>query len=148
MCEAKYTGVGHTTACSEPEIRRQARAGVISNCFSRVRPQVVLLSFFFGGGGSIQPFGFTLYTLENALGSMGPNGWKWFDDMDSLRGAFWRAFREQTGLSEPQTILVKFAGKAGILIRYGTAYDSGFSGMIGVRDPNAEDFRYLDAFLF
>lgn len=99
------------------------------------------------GGASIQPFGFTLYALDNALGSMGPNGWKWFDNVDYLRGAFWTAFREQTGLSEPQTRLIKLAGKAGILIRYGTAYDSGFSGMIGVRDPNAEDFRYLDALL-
>lgn len=99
-------------------------------------------------GASIQPFGFTLYALENALGSMGSNGWRWFDDVDSLRGAFWRAFREQTGLSEPQTTLVKLAAKAGILIRYGTAYDSGFSGMIGVRDPNDEDFGYLDALLF
>ncbi|KAK7697475.1 hypothetical protein SLS64_013487 [Diaporthe eres] len=99
-------------------------------------------------GASIQPFGFTLYALENALGSMGPNGWRWFDNVDKLRGAFWRAFREQTGLSEPLTRLVKLAGKAGILIRYGTAYDSGFSGMVGVRDPDAEDLRYLDALLF
>lgn len=99
-------------------------------------------------GASIQPFGFTLYALENALGSMGSNGWRWFDDVDNLRGAFWRAFREQTGLSEPQTRLVKLAAKAGILIRYGTAYDSGFSGMIGVRDPDDEDFRYLDALVF
>lgn len=97
---------------------------------------------------SILPFGFTLYALENALGSMGPEGWRWFDKADDLRGAFWRAFIEQTGLSEPQTRLVKLAEKAGLLIRYGTAYDSGFSGMIGVRDPNEEDFRYLDAMLF
>ncbi|KAI0008979.1 hypothetical protein F4779DRAFT_584664 [Xylariaceae sp. FL0662B] len=97
---------------------------------------------------SIQPFGFTLYALENALGSMGPNGWKWFNDVDDLRSAFWSAFLEKTGVSESQTRLIKLAGKAGILIRYGTAYDSGFPGMIGVRDPNDEDFRYLDALLF
>lgn len=99
-------------------------------------------------GASIQPFGFTLYALENALGSMGSGGWKWFDNAEDLRRAFWTVFREQTGLSEPQTTLIKLAGKAGILIRYGTAYDSGFTGMIGVRDPNTEDFRYLDALLF
>lgn len=68
-------------------------------------------------GASIQPFGFTLYALENALGSMGSNGWKWFDNVDDLRDAFWRAFRGQTGLSEPQTKLIRLAGKAGILIR-------------------------------
>ena len=48
-------------------------------------------------------------------------------------------------MSEPQTKPIKLAGKAGILIRYGTAYDNGFPGMIGARDSNAEDFRYLDA---
>ncbi|KAB5585648.1 hypothetical protein GE09DRAFT_1210248 [Coniochaeta sp. 2T2.1] len=100
-------------------------------------------------GASIQPFGSALYALENALGSMTSAGWKWFDNADDLRDTFWRAFREQTGLSEPQTRLIKLEGKAGILIRYGTAYDSGFPGMIGVRDSNAEgDFRYLDALLF
>ncbi|KAF2963271.1 hypothetical protein GQX73_g10289 [Xylaria multiplex] len=96
---------------------------------------------------SMQPFGFTLYALENALGSMGPNGWKWFDNVDELRAAFWSSFREQTGVYEPQTKLIKLAGKAGILIRYGTAYDREFPGMIGVRDPNTEDFRYLDALI-
>lgn len=96
---------------------------------------------------SIQPFGFALYALENALGSMGPKGWKWFDDAEDLREAFWRAFREQTGLTEHQERTVRLAGRAGILIRYGTAYDSGFSGIPGVRDPNSEDFGYLDALL-
>lgn len=99
-------------------------------------------------GASILPFGFTLYALENALGSMGPGGWKWFDNADELRRAFWRSFREQTGLSDPQTTLIKLAEKAGILIRYGTAYDSSFSGTIGVHDPTAEEFGYLDALLF
>lgn len=100
-------------------------------------------------GASIQPFGFTLYALENALGNMGSDGWKPFDKADYLREIFWRTFREQTGLSEHQESHVKLAGKAGILIRYGTPYDSGFLGMTGVRDPNSsEDFRYLDALLF
>lgn len=99
-------------------------------------------------GASIQPFGFALYALENALGSMGSDGWKSFDNADYLRDAFWRTFREQTGLSEYQERYVKLAGKAGILIRYGTAYDSsGFLGIAGARDPESEDFRYLDALL-
>ncbi len=37
-------------------------------------------------GASILPFGFTLYALENALGSMGAGGWEWFDGVDDLRG--------------------------------------------------------------
>lgn len=99
-------------------------------------------------GASILLFDLTLYALEKALGNMSSDGWKWFDNADDLRRAFWRSFREHTGLSEPQTTLIKLAGKAGILIRYGTTYDSGFPGMIGVRDPNAEEFRYLDGLLF
>ncbi|KAL7806370.1 hypothetical protein V8C44DRAFT_200796 [Trichoderma aethiopicum] len=96
---------------------------------------------------SIQPFGFALYALENCLGSMGPDGWKWFDDADGLRNAFWQRFTEVAGLSETQRNLVELAGKAGILLRYGTAYDAGFSGMLGVRDPMVDDFSYLDALL-
>ncbi|KAI0467047.1 hypothetical protein F4859DRAFT_526136 [Xylaria cf. heliscus] len=97
---------------------------------------------------SIQPFGFTFHAPENASGRMGSDGWKWFDNVGDLRGAFWRAFGEQTGLSEPQIRLIKVAGKAGILIRHGTAYNIDFQGMIGVQDPNAEDFKYLDAIHF
>lgn len=96
---------------------------------------------------SMQPFGFALYALENALGSMGPNGWRWFDGAGSMREAFWESFRKQTGLSERQEEVVRIAAKAGILMRYGTAYDSGFRGMVGVRDPDSEDFQYLDALL-
>lgn len=96
---------------------------------------------------SIQPFGFALYVLENALGTMNNEGWKWHDNAADLRVTFWRAFREQTGLRESQLKLIQLAGKAGILIRYGTAYNSGFSGLIGVRDPDGEDFRFLDALL-
>jgi len=84
-------------------------------------------------GSSILPFGFTLYTLENALGIMGRHGWQWFDNADYLRGEFWHVFRQLAGsLSTSKERLINFAGKAGILIRYGTAYDSGFTGMIGV----------------
>ncbi|TLD24544.1 Protein kinase-like domain protein [Venturia nashicola] len=96
---------------------------------------------------SLQPFGFTLYALDNVLGSMGSGGWKWLDNVDDLREGFWTAFQRQTGASEDQMRLIKLAGKAGMLIRYGTTYNSGFSGMIGVQDPNSEDFRYLDALL-
>ncbi|KAG8161845.1 hypothetical protein KVR01_008832 [Diaporthe batatas] len=91
---------------------------------------------------SIQPFGFSLYALEDALGDMRADGWKWYDNADELRAAFWKAFKERTGLSEPQQRLAQLAAKAGILTRYGIAYDAGFSGPIGT-----EDFRYLDALL-
>lgn len=78
---------------------------------------------------------------------MGSDGWNWFDNADDLRREFWKAFNEQTGLSDPQMALIKLTRKACTLIHYGTAYDSGFLGMIGVLDPNPEDLRYLDALL-
>ena len=77
---------------------------------------------------------------------MGSSGWTWFDNVDDLRDTFWDAFKKQIGLSNPQTRLIKLARKAGILIRYGTPYDSGLPGMIGVQDLSAED-TYLDALL-
>ncbi|KAK0628546.1 hypothetical protein B0T17DRAFT_523014 [Bombardia bombarda] len=100
---------------------------------------------------SILPFGFGLYALANVFGKMDRDGWKWFDDADELRGAFWRVFGELTGLEQdgPQMRLVKVAEKGGILIRYGTIWDSKFSGMVGCRDPHdfGGDFEYLDALL-
>jgi Phosphotransferase enzyme family len=98
-------------------------------------------------GASIQPFGFTLYALKNALGSMGRYGWEWFGNAKYLRDEFWRAFRQLAGVSSSQMALIRLAGRAGILIRYGTAYDSSFAGMVGVRDPSSDDFAYLDALL-
>lgn len=34
---------------------------------------------------SMLPFGFSLYALDNCLGSMGANGWRWKDRADELR---------------------------------------------------------------
>ncbi len=64
---------------------------------------------------SIQPFGFALYALENALGIMRNDGWKWYGNADDLRVAFWRAFREQTGLPEPRLKLLQLAGRSASL---------------------------------
>lgn len=37
---------------------------------------------------TVEPFGFTLYALDNALGSMGPHRWQYFPNDDSLRDDF------------------------------------------------------------
>ncbi|KAK4227128.1 hypothetical protein QBC38DRAFT_199497 [Podospora fimiseda] len=96
---------------------------------------------------SILPFGFTLYALENVLGCMNSGGWKWFDNAEELRDAFWKDFVHKTGVSESEMRLIELAAKAGILIRCGTPYDARFPGMIGTRDPSTEEYRYLDALL-
>ncbi|KAI0407512.1 hypothetical protein F4802DRAFT_605639 [Xylaria palmicola] len=98
---------------------------------------------------SFQPFGFALYALDNALGSMGPDGWKYFDNADYLRCEFWGAFSKLVGgLSESTMQSIRLARVAGLLIRYGTTYDRGFGRMVGVRDPSDVSLRYLDALLF
>ncbi|KND92257.1 hypothetical protein TOPH_02972 [Tolypocladium ophioglossoides CBS 100239] len=97
---------------------------------------------------SFHPFGFALYALDNALGSMGPNGWEYFDNADDLRDEFWSTFsRLVGGLSESRMESIRLARVAGLLIRYGTPYDRGFGGMVGVRDPSDASLRYLDALL-
>lgn len=55
---------------------------------------------------SFLPFGFALYALDNTLGDMGREGWKYFDNADSLRDEFWRAFDGLVGgLSEDMIVL-------------------------------------------
>ncbi|EJT81881.1 hypothetical protein GGTG_01855 [Gaeumannomyces tritici R3-111a-1] len=44
------------------------------------------------------PFGFSLYALENALGSMNDDGWTWGDDADERGQVFWDRLVEETGL--------------------------------------------------
>ncbi|RMI95611.1 hypothetical protein CDV36_016389, partial [Fusarium kuroshium] len=79
---------------------------------------------------SFQPFGFALYALDNALGSMGPSGWEYFDNADYLRDEFWSTFSKLVGgLSESSMESIRLARVAGLLIRYGTAYDNGFGGV-------------------
>lgn len=78
---------------------------------------------------SFQPFGFALYALDNALGSMGPDGWEYFDNAEFLWDEFWRTFIGLVGgLSASQMKSIRLARVAGLLIRYGTAYDRGIGG--------------------
>lgn len=97
---------------------------------------------------SFQPFGFALYALDNALGGMGPDGWKYYDNTEYLRGEFWGTFCGLAGgLSEGVLERIRLARVAGLLIRYGTPYESGLGGMIGVRSSTGGSLRYLDALL-
>lgn len=87
---------------------------------------------------SFQPFGFELYALDSCLGSMGPEGWKFLDDADYLRAEFWSTFDELVGgLSEETLETIRLARAAGLLVRYGTPYNSGLTGM--VRDGGSGD---------
>lgn len=102
---------------------------------------------------SIQPFGFTLFALDNALGSMDASGWKYFDNSDYMRREFWRMFCDLVGgLSDSEMELIRVARMAGIFIRYGSPYDTGFKGMTGVQDATDQDaadssLKYLDVLI-
>ncbi|KAL8370291.1 hypothetical protein RB595_000599 [Gaeumannomyces hyphopodioides] len=96
-------------------------------------------------GNSALPFGFSLYALENVLGSMNYDGWTWHDDAVEMRQVIWDSLVEEAGLLAAQCHLAKQTAKAGVLVRYSTP-DNCFAGMIGTGDPSGDgDFRYLDA---
>lgn len=97
---------------------------------------------------SSQPFGFALYALDNTLGSMGPDGWEYFDNADYLRRKFWANFQKLVeGLPETQMQSIRLARAAGLLIRYGTVDHRGFGRMVGVRHPSDDSLHYLDSLL-
>lgn len=96
---------------------------------------------------TIQPFGFNLYALDSALGSMGPRGWQYFPNADNLRDEFWRALDQLAGLTKSELSTIQVARKAGLLFRYGIPYNSGITGIVGVCGAGGDDYQYLDALL-
>lgn len=97
---------------------------------------------------SILPFGFTLFALENALGSMYASGWKYLDNSDYLRREFWGVLRDLVGgVSDYEMEVIQVARMAGIFIRYGSPYHSGVKEMAGVRDASDASLHYLDIFI-
>jgi Ser/Thr protein kinase RdoA (MazF antagonist) len=96
---------------------------------------------------TIQPFGFTLYALDNALGSMGHCGWQYFPNADILRDEFWKAFEQLAGPTKFELSIIRVARKAGLLFRYGTPYNGGFTETVGVHGAGCDDYEYLGALL-
>lgn len=81
----------------------------------------------------IQPFGLILYALEGFVGSMGRDGWAYFDNASTLRDEFWRTFAHYAGqVPRSQMKSIRVARNAGYLLRYGTPYIGGQNG--GCRD--------------
>ncbi|KAI9148142.1 hypothetical protein HJFPF1_11966 [Paramyrothecium foliicola] len=68
----------------------------------------------------VSPFGMSLWTLENILGSMDETGWHYHDRHMELRTQFWRTFEEAVGgLSDCEKQAIEVARMAGLFIRYG-----------------------------
>ncbi len=98
----------------------------------------------------VQPFGLTLYALDNFVGYMSPHGWVYSDNAVELRGEFWRAFAEDAGpLSASNLESMRIARMAGYFLRYGTMYSSGQKGVTGIQNLSVQHrLRYLEAILY
>ncbi|KAL3587855.1 hypothetical protein FPOAC2_13754 [Fusarium poae] len=92
----------------------------------------------------ICPFGISLWGLENILGSMDSQGWRYHLHHCSLRAQFWRTFEEAVGgVSEDDRQAIQIARMAGLFLQYGFTWEDG--GGEPVKEGTAS-FMYLDAF--
>ncbi|GAB0139111.1 hypothetical protein EsDP_00007326 [Epichloe bromicola] len=92
----------------------------------------------------ICPFGISLWGLENILGTMNSQGWRYHLHHCALRAQFWRTFEEAVGgVSEDERQAIQIARMAGLFLRYGFIWKDG--GREPVKEGTAS-FMYLDAF--
>ena len=96
----------------------------------------------------VLPFGFSLWALENILGCMDSEGWRYYDNRCELEDLFWQIFSEgATGssASDHGWQLIRVLGMAGLFYRYGFIMDGkNVKGVVG--QTNASSLVYLDAF--
>jgi Ser/Thr protein kinase RdoA (MazF antagonist) len=94
----------------------------------------------------ILPFGFSLWGVENVLGSMDSDGWHYYDNRRELEDLFWQTFREKAdNLSDADLQLIRTARMAGLFCRYGFVVEG--KAVKSVVDPtDASSLAYLDVF--
>ena len=98
---------------------------------------------------SFLPFGLDFYGLEEIVGYLGLEGWGEHDGAQELRAHFWVIFANSAKLDAkgPEMRTIREARLVGILFRYGTRADAGFSGMLGQfksQDPSSVAMLMLD----
>lgn len=99
---------------------------------------------------SIQPFGTDLVGLEELLGSMGPEGWKYYDNRAELEMEFWKVFwdtvdAKKTGLKETLQERIRVARDLAILFQYG--FRGNTTEVVTKEDMNPNPLKYLSALL-
>jgi hypothetical protein len=95
----------------------------------------------------ILPFGFALYGLENLLGRMNSEGWRYYDRYRELESLFWQIFREEAhNFSDTDLHLVRAARMAGFFYHYGFDFDTNGAVQSVRLDQPAGSLAYLDAF--
>lgn len=98
----------------------------------------------------VLPFGTCLYGLEELLGTMTPTGFTYQNNSECLRTAFWRKlFAEIPELNGNAELLeaIGMAREVGVLLWHGFAWDDGAINRVVEEGRDAEEIRYLDAFL-
>lgn len=98
----------------------------------------------------IAPFGMELNGLEELLGSMGPEGWKYFDNRRELENEFWRVFWdtadvEKVGLKDQFQKRIKMTRDLGVLLSFG--FRGNTMEVVAEGDQNPNPLKYLRAFL-
>lgn len=96
----------------------------------------------------IQPFGFSLYGVQNILGHMDKEGWHFCDSYKADEDLFWDTFESEvkdTSFSVDDLKKVKTAKYIGIAIRYGLNW-SRESDSLSVTEDDSQ-LKYLNAFL-
>ncbi|UKZ82632.1 hypothetical protein TrVFT333_010425 [Trichoderma virens FT-333] len=94
----------------------------------------------------VLPFGFALYALDHLLGYMTPDRWIPHDNAKTLEVEFWKSFCAMAGgVSLSEMKLIKVARTAGLLLRYGVAYQPGRKGVVGVGGSDA--LKLLEALI-
>ncbi|WEW59601.1 hypothetical protein PRK78_005075 [Emydomyces testavorans] len=102
---------------------------------------------------SILPFGMALYGLNNFLGGMSSEGWKYDENREKLEAEFWQHFWntvdiEGIGLKTHLEKPVRTARDLGVLLRYGFVWENGlYERPASEMDTNTDNIRYLDALL-
>ena len=115
-----------------------------------VSPQTGSIRIVDWEDAGIRPFGMDSVGLEELVGYMGPEGWKYHDRRTELESEFWKVFwdvvdTEQTGLQAKLHDRIKMARDLGILFQYGFRGDT--TDVVAEGDPNPNPLKYLSALL-
>jgi hypothetical protein len=93
---------------------------------------------------TFKPFGLSLWTLGNLLGSMDLGGWHDFHQRQELESLFWEIFRKRVGEDErweERERVIRLGRNLGTLLRYGRHINAATNQGLSVA------LKFLDALL-
>jgi hypothetical protein len=96
------------------------------------------------------PFGICLYGLEEILGEMTEDGFRYYPDAEHLRATFWLELCNMIPKLQQEHVVesVRLARDLGVLLWHGIAFDNGAINRVVQEDGrNIDEIRRLDAFL-